>query len=309
MISWRTSVASPPTPDNAKQENHMSTFASILVHVDEADHCPHRLTIAAMLARRYGAALCAVYVEPPLVLQLYFPGEVGPALVGILEQQLREARTKALANFEALKRDHPTATWREIKISDDDFLADKIEVFGREARYADLAIVGQSISAEARRTGPGLLPEELVMETGRPVLVVPHVGQFRTVGERALVAWTDTRESARALGDAMPMLKQAKAVTLLHVSETDGSQPERARKQMARALEYLRINGITASLDIVPKGDSVSAAEMLLSRAADLDADLLVMGAYGHSRLRELVLGGATREILGSMTLPVLLAH
>jgi nucleotide-binding universal stress UspA family protein len=287
----------------------MSSLTRILVHVDETESCPSRLAIAAGVARRHEAALTVAYVEPPLTLPMFFPGDASPALVESFEAQRKAARVKAEAAFTALKRDMPSAVWCPITVDDDDVFADPSVALVRAARCADLTVMGQLTAAEAGRVGPGFLPEQLVMETGHPVLVVPYAGRFRTLGERVLIAWSDTREAARALADAIPVLKDAKSATLLQVCDGDAREIERTRARAQAVAGYLQSKRIAATVDLVPASDSADVGAIILSRAADLDADLLVMGAYGHSRMRELVLGGATREILGSMTLPVLLSH
>jgi nucleotide-binding universal stress UspA family protein len=287
----------------------MASLTSILVHVDETESCPNRLAIAAGVAHRHGAKLMVAYIEPPLTLPIFFPGEVGPALAETIDAQRKAARAKADAAFATLKRDMPSAVWCPITVDDDDVFADPAVALVRAARCADLTVMGQLTAAEAGHVGPGFLPEQLVMETGRPVLVVPYAGRFRTLGERALVAWNDTREAARALADAIPFLMGSKTVTVMQACEAGARQTERARGRLSAVAEYLQRNHVTANIDLVPQSDSATVGELILSRAADLDADLLVMGAYGHSRVRELVLGGATRDILGSMTLPVLLSH
>ena len=150
--------------------------------------------------------------------------------------------------------------------------------------------------------------ETLLLESGRPVLVVPYAGSFTAPPQRALVAWSGGRESARALHDAMPML----AGTNVHVLQITSAQPkhwaeETTVGQVARALNARDVRATVEETDC-PDSDT-AVGDLLLSRAADLNADLIVMGAYGHSRLRELVLGGVTRTLLKTMTVPVLMSH
>lgn len=150
--------------------------------------------------------------------------------------------------------------------------------------------------------------ETLILESGRPVLVVPYAGNFTALPQRVLVAWSGGRESARALHDAMPMMTG----TNVHVLQITSTQPkhwaeETTVGQVARALNA---RGIHTTVEETDCADSDAAVgELLLSRAADFNADLIVMGAYGHSRLRELVLGGVTRTLLNTMTVPVLMSH
>ena len=175
------------------------------------------------------------------------------------------------------------------------------------ARYADLTILGQldPDRGEAEMLRPR--PEQVTFASGRPMLVVPYAGHFETVGQRIVIAWNATREAARAVHDALPLLSAAETVIVLTIDAREG--PERAwrtaRCGYLAAFGEARRQGASRAHRL---GRS-SGGEVLLSRAADLGADLLVMGAYGHSRMRELLLGGVTRSLLHSMTVPVLMSH
>jgi nucleotide-binding universal stress UspA family protein len=286
----------------------MSELKTILVHVDEAGHCPNRLALAAALAKAHGAALIGVYVVPPLFIPAYMPGDVSPGLIEAIEAQRKAAQAKAEAHFATMKRELPSAVWRVVEADAAGPSSNIIPALASEVRQADLVVVGQAGPGEEDTETPGLVPEELVMRAGRPVLVVPYAGRFGSVGERVIVAWTDSRESARALADALPLLKRAKSVTVMRIGE-QGLDPDAGRLGLRGVVSHLERHGVKATAEFTPGGDDVTPADLLLSRSADLAADLLVMGAYGHSRFREFVLGGATREILSSMTLPVLLSH
>lgn len=286
----------------------MAELTTILVHVDETGHCPARLAAAGALARAHKAELVAVYVAPPLFVPAMMPGDVSPGLIEVLEAQRKNAQAKAEAFFAEFKRGMPEAVWRLVDVEAYGMGSDIVPALASEARRADLIVVGQAGLGEEDSNAPGLVPEELVMQAGRPILVMPYAGRFPTIGERAIVAWRDTRESARATADAMPLLRQAKSVTVLQIGDK-GDDAGAGRTALAGVVRYLERHGVKAVADYVPGGDAVTPGDILLSRAADLNADLLVMGAYGHSRFRELVLGGVTREILSSMTAPVLLSH
>jgi len=145
----------------------------------------------------------------------------------------------------------------------------------------------------------------LALGVGRPVLIVPRYGTFETVGERVLVAWNGSREATRAVHDALPLLKLASSVTVLSI---DPEHDTGDRIPGADIALHLARHGVAAE-GMSTVGLDISVGDLLLSRAADLGADLIVMGAYGHSRVRELVLGGATRHILQHMTVPVLMSH
>jgi len=177
-------------------------------------------------------------------------------------------------------------------------------VFIDLAKSFDLTILGQ-LSPEIRSTG--FRPDEIVIATGRPVLVVPYAGAFDTVGRRVLVAWDGTREAARAANDALPLLENAEAVTVTFVGTRETTLAEH-RPSVERIVHHLQRHGIPARAEETLQGD-LRISDVLLSRAADLAVDLLVAGAYHHSQLREALVGGVSRELLDHMTVPVLMSH
>jgi nucleotide-binding universal stress UspA family protein len=178
---------------------------------------------------------------------------------------------------------------------------------GLHARYADLTILGQLDPDPGHPESVGPRPELVALASGRPILVIPYAGHFDKVGRRVVVGWNSTREAARAVNDAMPLLAAAEIVTVLTI---DAREAPRGHGQVPGADISLHLarHGVKAQVEQTVSAD-LSVGDVLLSRAADLGADLLVMGAYGHSRLRELLLGGATRTLLGNMTIPVLMSH
>jgi nucleotide-binding universal stress UspA family protein len=180
----------------------------------------------------------------------------------------------------------------------------EIAVFIGLAKSFDLTILGQ-LSPEIRPTG--FRPDEIIIATGRPVLVVPYAGKFDVVGRRALVAWDGTREAARAANDALPLLENAEAVTVMLVGARETALAEQ-RPSIERMAHHLQRHGIPARTEETLQGD-LRISDVLLSRAADLGADLLVAGAYHHSQLREALVGGVSRDLLDHMTVPVLMSH
>jgi nucleotide-binding universal stress UspA family protein len=165
-------------------------------------------------------------------------------------------------------------------------------------RTADLLVLSQPTDDEDERPA-----EALVLGLGRPVLMVPYAGEFPTVGDTVAVAWNGTREAARALHAAMPFLLRARKIFLVGV-DLDG----RPKASIERLAQNLAAHALDVRLERIPSG-GLAIGDILLNAAADLAADLLVMGAYGHSRTRELVFGGATRSLFRHMTLPTLFAH
>jgi nucleotide-binding universal stress UspA family protein len=172
-------------------------------------------------------------------------------------------------------------------------------------KAVDLAILGQ-FSREPRGRFT-FHPEEIAIAGGRPVLIVPYAGNFTTVGEHVLIAWDETREATRALNDALPLLAQAKTVTVMTVFAQQ-SEFERTHAGLQRVVHHLERHGIPARAEESIRGD-LAISDVLLSRAADLGADMIVAGAYHHSQLREALLGGVSRELLQHMTVPVLMSH
>jgi len=170
-----------------------------------------------------------------------------------------------------------------------------------------MIVVGQ-MEPELHAVRPAReVPERLLVGVGRPILVVPYAGAFKTVGERVLVAWNASREATRAVNDALPILQQASQVTVLAINPRGGVSGDGDVPGADLALHLSR-HGVNAEASWVPAHD-IEVGAMLLSWACDCQADLIVMGGYGHSRIREIVLGGATREILKTMTLPTLMSH
>ena len=155
------------------------------------------------------------------------------------------------------------------------------------------------------RSWPQIFPERLVLAAGRPVLILPSAGRFPNIGARILVAWDASREATRAVTDAIPMLRLANTVHVMTVNPKHGEHGHVAGADIGF---YLARHGVRVEIK-TDHGAEIDVGNELLSRAADLDVDLIVMGGYGHSRLKEWVLGGATRTILESMTAPILMSH
>jgi nucleotide-binding universal stress UspA family protein len=275
------------------------TYKTILVHVDNGKYCPARLDIAVGLARRFDAHLVGLHALTAVRLPAYAIAEAGATLI--------EAQ-KAVANDQANRAERLFAKATggaglnsvEWRVSADD----AVDAITLHARYADLVVLGQP----RERDGAGVemdFPERVVMAAGRPVLMVPYAGKFDTVGKRALVAWNAGREATRALTDAIPLLREAEQV---HVVAFNPEGTAHGAVIGADIGLYLARHKVPVEV-AYHRADDIDVGNQLLSRVADLGIDLIVMGAYGHSRMRELVMGGATRTILESMTAPVLLSH
>jgi nucleotide-binding universal stress UspA family protein len=274
----------------------------LLVVLDTDASAHARIEIAAALAERFAAHLVGLYPLPMPEAPRHF-GYYDPALLHPFFEELRararDAADKTRRAFEQIAgRRGVSAEWRESPEGEDADLA-------LHARYADLTILGQLDPDEPDTIRPR--PEQVTLVSGRPILVVPHVGNFADLGRRIVIGWNASREAARAVNDAMPLLTAAETVTVLTIDPREGSRAHGELPGADISLHLAR-HGVKAEIERTVSAD-LPVGEVLLSRVADLGADLLVMGAYGHSRARELLLGGATRSLLRSMTLPVLMSH
>lgn len=189
--------------------------------------------------------------------------------------------------------------WRHQFVKDTRVIDDIVE----QARIADLVIACPDDVADSQ-AGLHNVPVRLALETGRPVLLIPAEAKRRPIGKRIALAWSPSRESARAVFDALPLLKGADVVTVISVAASDDGAAEPAKDIVAALARHK----ITAGSAVVKAADRGEGAE-LLAAAQSHDCDLLVMGCYGHSKLREMVLGGVTKYILSHPAIPLLVAH
>lgn len=271
------------------------SLKDILVIADDAKSAPVRLDVAAILAAAQNAHIVALHVRERPYTPAGF-GVVPSTLVAWQDSVMREREEKAAnAVAEAERRNGCSYEWCSVE-------GDTIAVTLLHSRYADLVVASQGRAED--EAYEDYLTEELIMGSGRPILVVPSYGRFPTVGERALVAWNRSREAARAVHDALPIVTRAQSLRIMEVNPAP-DDPHLAGADIAL---HLARHGVKAEAGSTTAED-IDVGDVLLSRAADLGADLLVMGAYGHSRLREYTLGGATRHILQHMTIPVLMSH
>ena len=276
-------------------------FCDILVHVDQSPRAQMRLDIAAELARQHCAHLTVLQVIDVAVSVMAMGDGGGGAVIAELMEQMRQsalaAGVKLKATFEAaLAREGIMGEWRQVEGTTPEILA-------LHVRYADLLVLGQD-DPEGNNTG---LLEAVVFESGRPVLAIPFAGSFKTIGKRVLVGWNASREASRALHDALPPITKAETTTVFLANPARGLDglSEEAGADIAR---HMVRHGLKVEVAKV-FADDVPDSALLLNHASDMGADLLVMGAYGHSRLREFILGGMSRSLLREMTVPVLLSY
>ena len=280
------------------------SYKDLLVVLASDAASRRRIGVAAALAERFAAHLVGLYPLPvpevPRHLGYYDPTLLDP-FFHELRQRAQEASDKEREAFEhAANLRGLSAEWRVVAEGPESDPA-------LHARYVDLTILGQ---LDPDRGDLELIrprPEQVTFASGRPVLIVPYAGHFETIGHRVLIGWNASREATRAVNDAMPLLAAADVVTVLTIDAREGPDAHGELPGADISLHLAR-HGVKAEIERTVSA-GIPAGEVLLSRAADLGADLLVIGAYGHSRVRELLLGGATRSILRSMTLPVLMSH
>ncbi len=279
------------------------TYRSLLVFLDDDPLCAKRSGAAIRLAKTLDSHL------------------VGLAPTGLVDLPVAAESAATLANFTALAWESLRGQARLASMRFDEACnaaglasfetvvdeADQASSLVRHAHCSDLVVLTQADPAAPGHRLARERLEQVVLFSARPTLVLPYAGSFDTLASNALVAWDDSREAARAVSDALPLLRLAERVQVVSWLE-DGGDTDPAQDERLDALQkWLMWQGVTA--DVHVESTRLPVAEAMLSRAADLGADLMVMGAYGHARWSERILGGATRGLLASMTLPVLMSH
>lgn len=278
-------------------------WKTILVQLSNPRRTDVLMSVAGRLAERSNAHLIGFNMAHALAHLPAMPAMVGPEDFAAFEAIDEEQAARLKAAFDAATQNRAfVPEWRNVGPSGSDPAAAVIE----HGRAADLIVASQA-DPDWEMSGFFDAPERLALESGRPVLVVPYAGTFGEIGKRIMVAWSGKRESARAVFDALPLLKAADAVTLLCVvgKGADGEAGQLPGAEVAATLARHGVK-VTVRKSIA---DEIGVADEVLARLADDGSDLLVMGAYGHSRLREMVFGGVTRQILRHMTVPTLMSH
>jgi nucleotide-binding universal stress UspA family protein len=304
--------------NNRNTEMTMSEFKRILALVSDGARSDVVLALAARMAKTYAARLDALHAVEPLASGAFLSPEAASVAVQWMRQTEDERRTAAQARVQRAAQ----AAGFDIKLSYVDTGA--VEQALQHACSADLIVLSQRDPSSSDGTS-GAFAERLLIATATPLLFVPYVDALPVqsdgappLGRRALVAWTPKCESVRALRDALPLLKRAERVELMRFVRPDAGDDG----LLEQVLAHLAAHGVRATATVRHAAqpslgerliavDTVDApiAEALLSHAADTETDLIVMGGYGHPRAWELAMGGVTRTILRSMTVPVLMSH
>jgi nucleotide-binding universal stress UspA family protein len=277
------------------------SYKTILAYLGDTRRAEAILEPATHLAGRNNAHLIGMHVyagvpAPPVPLP--YGSDVVKAVAAAQQRETEEIA----GIFSRITANRPfVAEWRAEKGPHVDPTAVVID----HSRSADLIVAGQT-DPDWDSSPLQDVAEHLALGSGRPVLVVPYIGRYAEIGRNIVIAWKPGRESARAVFDALPILKQAEQVQILEIDE--GSPRRNGASVDTSIAVALARHGIKPTVRTSVAGD-ISVGDEILSRLTDMGADLLVMGAYGHSRMRELVFGGVTRHIARHMTVPTLFSH
>src|SRR3984893_3934433 len=278
-----------------------SELGEIVVFIDGRTETPGVLEFAGMLAQEHGARLISVFMQPePTVTpaETFARGKGMHSVIEVHRAELEKIEAEYRAQFENIvRRRGIRSEWRSLP-----YLSSEV---GVHAYYADLVVIARPESA-GQSAGPPGLAESLVLSSGRPIIMFPPRGTASQV-RRILVAWNATRESIRAVADALPLIVRAKAVQVL-VVDHERNRAGHGQEPGADIARHLTRHGAQVEVQRLSSGGE-DMGRLLLSQAAAFGADLLVMGAYGHSHLREWMFVGVTRTVLYEAALPVLMSR
>lgn len=271
-------------------------YKHILVHLDSSPHVGARLESAVALAVKHGAFLRGLFAQGDR------------SATSIIARRSSEHLAEAAAQSESLFNETLAAAglrgqWHGLTHGEHNHVIREVIIW---SRFADLTILGQYDRDLGSSGAPEELNEQVVLNAGRPVLVIPYAGSFPVIGKRVAVAWNAEREAARALSDALPMLEKADEVTVITVlTQAASGNPESPR---VGVLDHLALHGINAEQTHFTVTD-IGSMDALLARTMDTGADLLVMGAHGHYGFPFLHRGSGTRHVLRTCPVPLLLSH
>jgi nucleotide-binding universal stress UspA family protein len=279
----------------------MSNYKTIVVYLPDDRRAKRVLDVAVKIARDHDAHLIGLFVLPAPVIGSTFA--MARDLMAAGRKALLARATTIQAQFEATAQDLAARKeWRTVEPGE----ATALEALLGNVRAADLIIAAQR---DPTWEDSALLDytEDLILQSGRPVLLVPNAGTFPDIGARIAVAWNDRREAARAAFDALPLLRKAGEVRVVWVNPgaATGAAGDIPTAEIVTTLARQGVRATAAQTT----GTDLDVGTQLLNYVTDEASTLLVMGAYGHRRLREVVFGGASREILAHMTVPVLMSH
>ena len=275
---------------------------NILLHLDHSSGCQNRLETAFALAKKNDALITGLFVVPDYVVPSYVEAQISVDLITDVTEKALARAGETLSGYQRLAEE------AGVRMDAHVVEGQVIPILREHTKYSDLLMLGQDDPDDPDNASYGLA-DALLFEGACACMVVPHGGKLAPPGKRVLLTWNASRESAHALRAAMPLLKSAETVVVLS-SEPDDSDAEIARghphaDELAHFLESHGIESVSSGISDM----DISASDAILGQAAEMNADLIVMGAYGHARLREIILGGVTRDLLKQSPLPLLLAH
>jgi nucleotide-binding universal stress UspA family protein len=276
----------------------------LLVHLDDSVACAHRINAALALAKRQGASVTGVALALESTISTYagieFPASLSQAQMDIV----RKSADSAIAKFEAAA-DAAGVPWRATRVTCGATKAPAQLSF--HARHADMVFMGQPNVDDPGASFQESLLDGVLFASGRPIYIVPYIGRFAAQVRKAVIAWDGGKKAVRAVNDAIPLLEGRGGEVIVLVINPDQRRGAHGDKPGADIAEHLARHGITARVERQNIAD-IAVDSAILNFLADVSADLLVMGAYSHSRLRERAFGGVTHTILHQMTTPVLMA-
>lgn len=285
----------------------MANIKDILVHVDNTPACEFRVKRATGIAERLGARLTGLYVRPQPMPAGYLGGDIGVFVDDgsfdtnnpQIQARIQMAATSAEGVFRGvLHRHHIEEDWKVAAGS-------MVREVCFWAQHMDLAIIGRSDTSAA---GTDLSAVgEILLSIGRPVIILPDAHIHSHIGEHILFAWQPQQEAARAVSDSLAFLRSAKSVTVLAV-ELHSNDHDTILRSLEALERHLRHHGVAPRMRSI-RAEGKSVGERILGEAENEGADFIVCGAYGHSRLRELIFGGVTRSLLESSNIPLLMSH
>ncbi|KQX35495.1 universal stress protein [Variovorax sp. Root434] len=277
------------------------TLSTISVHLDHTERCEARTLLAARIARLHRSHLMGI-VPTGCTPAPSRPCSEEPAGSALVEASLYLRRRAETVAHVFRSRLRPTPLSCDARLVD----GEPVQAVVHLARASDLVVVGQADEAAAVGSAERRLPEEVMLNAGRPVLIVPSTGCVKEGLDRILVAWDGSREASISLRGAMPLLRKAAHVTLVSLLRDGDANPADALNPVEMSGWLLR-HGVQANVERLTT--SLRFADVLLDRAEALGCELLVMGGYGHARVREQLLGGVTRDMLMQAGIPLLMAH
>ena len=279
------------------------TYRSLLVQLDHQRLCGARTRLAIRLAADLDCHL--VGLAPTGLIDVPSTAASAAALSEYATLAWNDLRDQAHLAAQRFRNDCRDAGLPSFEAVVDE--SDAAQSLVRHAHCSDLTVLSQADPDSGDQASAQAIVEQVVLHSARPTLIAPFAGGFERPGRTAMVAWDDSREAARAVSDALPLLRRAERVQVVSWNEKGVPRDATLHPRLDALHRWLMWHGVRAEIGV--ETTAIGIAEAMLSRAADLDADLIVMGAYGHARWAERMLGGATRGLLAAMTVPVLMSH